>query len=174
MTEKKTVYIANVSKPNHLFCYHARADHAHGKLIELMINSGTQIKLMEPADVLEKVITRYQRFGMVEACNVGRVPRFSGLVFQYDREMNINQLKEAVELKKDLEDELSNDIRQLAVAGDHQRAQEVASEVGLPDIKVTSEVEERKPDNGASQSVRPLKQKLIVDSEGGVRRRANA
>lgn len=172
--EKKTVYIANVSKPNHLFCYHARADHAHGKLIELMINSGTQIKLVEPPEVMEKIINRYQRFGMVEARTVGRVQRFSGLVFQYDHEMNIDQLKEALERKRDIEDEQANDIRQLAVAGDHQRAQEVASEVGLPDIKVTSEVEERKPDNGASQSIRPLKQKLTVDIEGGVRRRANA
>jgi hypothetical protein len=166
------VYIANVSKFTHLFCYRAN-NQKDGKLIELTIERGTQIKLEEEQPVLDAIITRYQRFGMIDVKEVGRVKKFSGLMFQYEKQIDIDKLKEAVERKHDQEDERANEQRMIGVLGDQERAKLVAREVGLPEIKVTSEIEERQSTEGPSQRARQLKQKLSVD-ETGTRRRANA
>jgi hypothetical protein len=167
------IFVANVSKQRHIFCYHAKGDHEKGKLLEFTIERGHQIKIEDTQAVLDKVIERYRRYGLIEVREVGTVKRFSGLIFQAEKPIDIDKLKEAVERQHNAEDERANEMRVVGVLGDQERAKQVAKEVGLPEIKVTSEVEERQSNDGANQTARPIRQKLSV-AEDGIRRRANA
>jgi hypothetical protein len=166
------LYIANVTKQEHVFVYNMGEDYEKGKRIELAIPAGHQIFLDDEQVMLEKIVKRYRRYGMIEVKEFDRGQKFSGLMFQWEKEINLDKLKAAVERRHEVEDSRANDMRMVGILGDQSAADRIARQTGLQGIKVTSEIEERTSKENNSRGVRPIRQKLTVDTEGGDRRRA--
>lgn len=167
------MYLANVTKQRHVFCY--RMDHSEPekrKLIELVIEPGHQIMIDEPQAKIESIISHYRNYGLIEVKEATRAQRFSGLMFQFT-EINLDRLNEAVERRKDHEDERSNELRKVGILGDQQAADQIARKVGIPEVRVTSEIEEKQTQADQARGSRLVRQKLTV-AEDGERRRANA
>jgi hypothetical protein len=169
------LYIANVTKLDQIFSHYVDdkpggADGKGGKLIETHIAAGHQILLEGEKSVLEGIIKRYRRYGIIEVKEAVRTRNFSGLMFQWEKEINMDLLNEAVERRHEVEDERSQQIRMIGILGDQQNADRIAKRVGIQDISVTAEIEEKPTAESRARGIKPMRQKLSVDEVNGQRR----
>lgn len=118
------LYVANTSKQHHDFVYRVPED-LH-KIHHQKIMIGEQIKIHKEAspEILGAIVEQHTRYGLIEASEVDRSKPFMGLLYQFDKPIDVNKFMYADEHNAGVLIEQGQMIRKEAAAALHQKIEE--------------------------------------------------
>ena len=150
------LYITNLTKQRHEFCYRLPEEI---QLRKQMINEGGQILVSGrgPAGLNEEdikaIIEQHTPFGIIDISKIDQSKPYIGLAYSIDREISINKIGAGLQHNDDVKVEEGFELRKQAAVAVNQEVQK-ASAGSLKNLEMSVSQDVKEGERGIAEGIR--------------------
>jgi hypothetical protein len=121
-----SLFIANTSNKHNEFTFRLPGN---DQLRRVIISAGTQQQVLNNAqkEEVDAVISQHAPYGLVEASQVHKIDKFSGVLYSIDKPVTVNAMNLAIEKNNDILLEEGYNLRQIAAVATNASLDETLS-----------------------------------------------
>jgi hypothetical protein len=146
------LYIANTSKQHHDFLYRIPEEVGRTRVQKIPMGEQIRIHKEDTLEVLMAIVDQHARYGLTAADEVDRTKPFIGLLYQFDKPIQIEKFMYADEHNAGVYEEVGREIRQTAAAALHNQIEQVGDSQ-LQNLQSEVVEETRETDRGLNEVV---------------------
>lgn len=146
------LYVANTSKQHHDFIYRVPEEFHKIRTQKIMIGEQIRVYQDDTIEKLNAIVEQHTRYGLAAANEVDRTKPFIGLLYQFDKPIDVNKFMYADEHNAGVYEEQGREIRQTAAAALHNQIEQVGSSQ-LQNLQAEVVEETNQTDRGINEVV---------------------